>query len=316
MEVIEQTRCVQARAGGKLGDRWVGSGDLEAAGAAAIDEFEREAIRPQRCDRGAASFAEFTRRAPFQRAQYMVLQRLTGDRVLQSRDLPFVAHQAGQLQGTAPGGNRPGQGQGGGRCIDGRAAHAEVDAGMQGRAIEIDRKQKHHVERGSPGGDRFELRVVVDHQDNALSAQELPGDGIEIGRVDCRIRHDQIIKTLSGEPGGFPARIAQQALEARRQGLHAAQHFDAAHRFRTEPDRQATGAMQHRARVHLERVEIQHSRRQWLAGNRLCQSPIALGAGIRRSERLTEADRLGHVHGRAPRQPGPWPHTDLIRNRT
>ena len=83
--------------GGQLGDRLVGRGGFERAGAAAVDELQR-GQRADPADRLGAPLAQFRRRAGLHRPDERGAHRVPGRRVAEARDLALVAEHADERE--------------------------------------------------------------------------------------------------------------------------------------------------------------------------------------------------------------------------
>jgi hypothetical protein len=86
------------------------AGPLEAAGAAAVDELERGDVRHRRDD-GGPPFGELPRRGRLHPADGDPAQASSPGRVLHTRDLRLVGHEADQSE-ARPRHALPGQGSG------------------------------------------------------------------------------------------------------------------------------------------------------------------------------------------------------------
>ena len=115
--MVELGRGVEARAGRHLGDRRLGGGQLEAAGAAAVDDLELGDLAHRRHGR-RAPLGELGGRVALHEADRRTAQALARRPVADAGDLALVGHQrdqvdlrparhvAGQLQGLLGGVDR------------------------------------------------------------------------------------------------------------------------------------------------------------------------------------------------------------------
>ena len=269
--VVEEGGGVEARPGGDLGDGVLGRGQLEAPGAAPVDDPELGELGDRGDDR-SPPLGELGGRAPLHEPDRPAAQAPARRLVADAGDLALVGHQRGEVELRAPV-DLLRQGDGLLDGVDRGALRPRLDPAAEGPPARIDVDAD--PDRSRPGAenrlDRVEVLDAVDHHDRRLAgvggrAQRQLAEGAGVGG---RVGEQQVLVAVLGEPERLRQGVGHQPGEALVGGEDPLEDGAAAHRLARDPDRLRPCPPQHLLRVRPHRIEVDERERRLHLGENL-----------------------------------------------
>ncbi len=229
---------------------------LHTARAAAVDELQVRYDGPDRAHHPGAPLGELPAGGGLHEPHGTGTQRPPGDRVADTRDVPLVRHDPGDLEPRPPG-HRTGHVGDLGGGVQRRAPRSDAHPPAEHfqRGVQLQADPHDFATAAARLVDEPELCRVVDHHGHGGGELRIGGELGEPGAVGGGIGEQDVVEPAPRQPQGLGEGEGHDARETVL-GQDAFQKGPAAYGLAGDADRLAGGAADEIVRVRVEGVQV------------------------------------------------------------